>query len=72
VRKLRRLGYKVEWRELRACDYGTPTIRKRLFVIAGRDGLPIVWPEPTHGVPDSEDVRSGKLKPWRPAAEIID
>lgn len=69
---LRRLGYKVRWRELRACDYGAPTIRKRLFVIARRDGKPIVWPEPTHGAPDSEGVQSGALKPWRTAAEIID
>lgn len=49
VRMLRRLGYAVEWRELRACDYGTPTIRKRLFLIARRDGHPIVWPQATHG-----------------------
>ncbi|ORE90658.1 C-5 cytosine-specific DNA methylase [Stappia sp. 22II-S9-Z10] len=70
--ELRRLGYKVEWRELRACDYGAPTIRKRLFVIARRDGRRIVWPEPTHGAPDSDGVRTGRLKPWRTAAEIID
>lgn len=72
VGELRRLGYKVEWRELRACDYGAPTIRKRLFLIARRDSEPIVWPEPTHGDPKSEAVLSGKLKPWRTAAEIID
>ncbi len=70
--KLRKLGYRIEWRELRACDYGAPTIRKRLFVIARRDKEPIVWPEPTHGDPASEDVKSGRLKPWRTAAEIID
>lgn len=70
--ELRRLGYKVESRELRACDYGAPTIRKRLFLVARRDGRPIVWPEPTHGAPDSEDVRAGRLKPWRTAADIID
>ncbi len=72
VRQLRRLGYVVEWRELRACDYGAPTIRKRLFVIARKDGRPIVWPDPTHGAPDSPEVLSGALKPWRTAAEIID
>lgn len=72
VRRIRRLGYKVEWRELRACDYGAPTSRKRLFLIARRDGLPIVWPEPTHGRPDSVEVRTGKLSPWRTAAECID
>lgn len=72
VGELKRLGYQVDWRELRACDYGAPTIRKRLFLIARRDGEPIVWPAPTHGDPKSEAVRSGTLKPWRTAAEIID
>ncbi|KIF83567.1 DNA methyltransferase [Noviherbaspirillum autotrophicum] len=66
------LGYKVEWKVLRACDYGTPTIRKRLFLIARRDGRPIVWPTPTHGDPKTDAVKSGKLQPWRTAAECID
>lgn len=65
-------GYKVEHKELRACDYGAPTIRKRLFMVARCDGQPIVWPEPTHGAPVSEAVKSGKLLPWRTAAECID
>lgn len=64
-------GYVVEWRELRACDYGAPTSRKRLFIQARRDGKPIVWPNPTHGDPNNLEVKSGKLKPWRTAAEII-
>jgi len=72
VNALRRHGYAVEWRELRACDYGAPTIRKRLFLIARCDGRPIVWPEPTHGDPQSPEVKAGRLKPWRTAAEIID
>lgn len=63
VRRLRRLGYTVEWRELRACDFGTPTIRRRLFLIGRCDGNPIVWPKPTHGQ---------GLLPYRTAAEIID
>ncbi len=63
VAQLERLGYAVEWRALRACDYGAPTIRKRLFVIARRDGRPIVWPAPTHGP---------GLLPYRTAAECID
>ncbi|KKL00280.1 DNA cytosine methyltransferase [Rheinheimera mesophila] len=66
------LGYKVEWRELRACDYGAPTIRKRLFLVARCDGRPIVWPTPTHGKPDSKEVKAGLLKPYRTAAECID
>ncbi|WP_411553315.1 DNA cytosine methyltransferase [Paenibacillus lautus] len=72
VNALRRQGYRVEWRELRACDFGAPTIRKRLFLVARCDGRPIVWPEPTHGAPDSPEVLAGKRKPWRTAAEIID
>lgn len=72
VNALNRQGYEVEWRELRACDYGSPTIRKRFFLIARRDGLPIQWPTPTHGHPDSIQVQKGKLKPWRTAAECID
>jgi DNA (cytosine-5)-methyltransferase 1 len=71
-RSLELLGYVVEYRELRACDYGAPTIRKRLFLVARCDGAPIVWPEPTHGAPDSLGVKARKLKPWRTAAECID
>lgn len=66
------LGYEIEHRELVAADYGAPTTRKRFVLVARCDGQPIVWPEPTHGPRDSEAVKSGKLKPWRSAAEIID
>lgn len=72
VRQLQEKGYAVETRELRACDYGAPTIRKRLFMIARCDGRPIVWPEPSHGAPGSEEVKAKRLKPWRTAAECID
>lgn len=72
VRQLRGHGYVVDWRELRACDHGAPTIRKRLFLIARRDGLPIIWPDQTHGDPTSAKVLAGKLLPWRTAAECID
>jgi DNA (cytosine-5)-methyltransferase 1 len=73
IRALKKAGYsRIQWRELRACDYGAPTIRKRLFLIARCDGKPIVWPKPTHGHPDTPAVRAGRLKPWRTAAECID
>lgn len=71
ISQLEALGYTIEYRELRACDYGAPTIRKRFFLIARCDGKPIVWPEPTHGDPNSDEVKSGKLKPWRTAADCI-
>lgn len=57
------LGYAVAWKELKACDYGASTIRNRFYLIARRDGQPIVFPEPTHG--------KGR-KPYRTAAECID
>lgn len=63
---LKRLGYEVEYKMLRACDYGAPTIRKRLFMIARCDGQPIVWPAPTHGPEGSG------LLPYKTAADIID
>jgi DNA (cytosine-5)-methyltransferase 1 len=72
VKRLRKAGYRVQWRELRACDFGAPTIRKRFFMVARRDGRPIVWPRPTHGDPTSVAVRKGRLAPWRTAAECID
>lgn len=72
ARLVKGLGYVVEYRELRACDYGAPTIRKRFFMVMRCDGKPIVWPEPTHGNPKTPAVQAGKLAPWRTAAECID
>lgn len=66
------LGYAVDHREMRACDYGAPTIRKRFFMVMRCDGVPVMWPEATHGDPKSEEVQNGKRKPWRTAAECID
>ena len=67
VAELQRLGYVVEWRVIKACDFGAPTSRERLFMIARCDGQPIVWPEPTH----AKNPAKGQLK-WRTAAECID
>lgn len=72
IAAIRRVGYRVQWRELRACDYGAPTSRKRLYIVMRCDGLPIVWPKPTHGKPGAPGVRSGRLLPYRTAAECID
>lgn len=63
VNALKYHGYNVEWQELKACDYGAPTIRKRFFLVARCDGKPIVFPKPTHGK---------GLKSYRTAAECID
>lgn len=66
------LGYKVEYRELMSCDYGAPTTRTRFYMIARRDEKPIIWAKPTHAPKNSKDVKSGKLEPYRTAAECID
>lgn len=67
VAELQHLGYVVEWRVIKACDFGAPTSRERLFMIARNDGQPIVWPEPTH----AKNPVKGQQK-WRTAAECID
>lgn len=61
--QLENLGFKMEMRELSACDYGAPTSRKRLFIIGRRDGLPIVWPEGMFGP---------NLMPYRTAADCME
>lgn len=72
ISQLQDLGYEVQTRELIAADYGAPTMRKRLFMVARCDGRPIVWPEPTHGPADSEAVRDGRLKQYVGAYTQID
>ncbi|AXI04358.1 DNA cytosine methyltransferase [Aquirhabdus parva] len=72
VNALRRQGYDVEYRVLRAHDFGMPTLRKRFFLVARKDGLPIKWPKPTHGDPASDAVKKGKLLPWDIVADCID
>jgi DNA (cytosine-5)-methyltransferase 1 len=72
--RLRGFGYRVEWKTLNAADYGAPTHRRRLFLVARCDGAPIEWPTPTHGDPKKLDDSPlfERLKPWRTAAECID
>ncbi len=72
VRALKKYGYNVEWKELKACDYGAPTTRKRFFLIARCDNESIIWPKATHGDPEELNVQLGLKKPYRTAGEIID
>lgn len=71
INVMKSFGYKCEWKILTASDYGAPTIRKRLFIIFRNDGKSIIFPNPTHGNPESEEVKCGKLLPWHTAAECI-
>nr|DAP41964.1 MAG TPA: DNA cytosine methyltransferase [Bacteriophage sp.] len=72
VKQLNELGYEVQFRELVAADYGAPTKRKRFFMIARCDGVPIMWPKPTHAPADSKEVKGGRLKPYVGAYTQLD
>lgn len=72
IKQLKQLGYRVEYKELKSCDYGAPTTRKRFYLIARCDGKPVIWPEPTHADRRSKAVKDGLLLPYRTAAECID
>jgi DNA (cytosine-5)-methyltransferase 1 len=74
IKQLRAAGYTVEWKEkgLNACDYGDPTTRNRFFLMARKDGLPIIWPEPTHAPKKLALAHPGKLQPWKTAGENLD
>ncbi|SFA82447.1 DNA (cytosine-5)-methyltransferase 1 [Pseudomonas simiae] len=67
VALLEGMGYVVEWKVIKACDFGAPTSRERLFMIARCDGQPIVWPKPTH----AKNPTKGQQK-WKTAADCID
>lgn len=72
LKQLQELGYEIETRKICAADLGAPTIRTRFHLIARCDGKKIVWPKRTHAPRDSIEVKLGKLKPWKAAAEVID
>jgi DNA (cytosine-5)-methyltransferase 1 len=71
VRQLEKLGYCVEWRMLRACDFGAPTTRQRFFLIARCDGKEIIWPDGEYADPHGIEVAAGVKKPWRPVADVL-
>lgn len=70
LKRLRQCGYVVEYRDVVDAGFGDPTTRTRFQLIARRDGLPIVWPEPMRA-PRKTAAKRG-LQPYVPAAEIID
>ncbi|WP_400638380.1 DNA cytosine methyltransferase [Pseudomonas aeruginosa] len=67
VQTLRGFGYQVDYWVERNCDYGDPTTRQRLYLVATDGGFEPVAAEKTHA------AKPGKgLKPYRTAAECID
>jgi len=74
VKQMREAGYAVEWtvKGMVASDFGDPTTRKRFFLMARKDGLPITWPAATHGSPRLVAANPGKLQPWKTAGDNLD
>lgn len=66
VKSFEALGYTVEWRVLNAADFGVPQTRQRLFVVGRKDGLPVVWPQPTHAKGGADG-----LLPWVTMADAL-
>ena len=70
-KEARKLGYEIEGRVLNAANYGTPQVRKRVFIIASKIGQP-TFPEPTYRNPDSPlNFESRNLPPWRTVRDAI-
>lgn len=71
-KEIKAMGYRHEWRMLNSADFGAHTKRKRLFGIFAKEGLPIVWPEPTHAEHKDDGNMFGNLEPWKPVRECLD
>ena len=73
VQSITSLGYHYQYRILNAADYGAHTSRRRYFGVFAKQGLPIVWPEPTHAkAPGRGGLFADHRQPWRPVMEVLD
>lgn len=66
------MNYVVEDRILNAADYGDPTSRRRLFILARRGEKKIHWPMASHADNFGAHPLPEPIKPFRSAREIID
>lgn len=70
-REIKAMGYYDDWTTLNSADFGAYTSRNRLFGCFAKEGLPIVWPQPTH----AKKVHGGmfgSLQPWMPVKHVLD
>jgi DNA (cytosine-5)-methyltransferase 1 len=49
VNDFKNLGYTVEYRILKASEYGVPQHRERMIIIGNRIGMKNPFPKKTHG-----------------------
>jgi DNA (cytosine-5)-methyltransferase 1 len=71
IKSVKTYGYRFNHRILNAADYGAYTSRKRFFGIFAKQGLPIVFPKPTHSKTGGKDLFDD-LKKWKPVKEVLD
>ena len=71
---IKSFGYRDDWRELNSADFGAYTSRNRLFGCFAKNGLPIVWPEPTHSKTGSNKTNlfGSDLKKWNAVKDLLD
>ena len=71
IQSLNSLGYHVEWRILKAEEYGVPQERRRIFFVGTREANLVIWPEATHGVSPLGPLFSFGRKPLVTVDEAI-
>lgn len=71
INKDTKSNYKPKFQVLNAADYGVPQIRKRVLMIAARDGSEFRFPEPTHRDPATQDELFGDRQPYRTAWDAL-
>lgn len=70
--KIQQYGYNYDFRILNAADFGAYTSRKRYFGLFAKEGLPLVFPIPTHSKNGGEEQLFGEIyKKWKPVREVL-
>jgi DNA (cytosine-5)-methyltransferase 1 len=69
IKDFKSLGYDVEYKLLKASDYGVPQNRERVVIIGNRLGLKNPFPEISHGLVNN--LSDENLKPYIPVKDVV-
>ena len=69
VNDFSKLGYKVNYKLLRASDYGVPQHRERVIINGNRNGVDNPFPKISHGI--SNNLFETNLKPFVSVKEVV-
>lgn len=72
VKKMCSYGYTFEYRLMNSADYGAYTSRRRFFGMFVREGIPMVFPMPTHARNPEKTLFENKMEPWKPVRDVLD